>query len=125
MRQRNLSADAARMARAAAGDLASLHRAMRSAQDSMAGLNRALKVATIKTKRGVIKGSTNTSFLTTLFGGLSSSFSASNGDGFTYTDSGISYNSAQDTSSPDSFYQSDEQTASNYSIAFKLGQRIL
>jgi hypothetical protein len=62
MRQRNVSADAARLARGASSDLANLRNAMQAASDKPAGLMRAIKAPAIKTRRTKIKGSTQTSF---------------------------------------------------------------
>jgi hypothetical protein len=61
MRQRNLAGDALRAAHAAA-DLADLRGAMRSAEDTLAGLARAIKAPNMTPRPKTIKRSTRTSF---------------------------------------------------------------
>jgi len=64
MRQRtNISGEAARMARAAASNLASLQSALRATQDNLTGLRRALKVPNTIPRRHMIKKSASGGFL--------------------------------------------------------------
>lgn len=129
MRNRtSVTGDAARLARLAATDLANLQRAMRGAEDSMAGLSRAIRAATIKTPRRVIKGSrTAQPLLFQLIGNAVGNYlvddikysgddSGSSGDG-TGQDGGY-------FSSP-SFYRSSSQISGSFLRGLIRGQRIL
>ena len=59
MRKSYHTSDIAKHApRQSSGELASLNRAMRASEDSLAGLHRMLKVPTTKKPRSVIKGTT-------------------------------------------------------------------
>ena len=62
MKSRNIGGDVARSARAAAGELAQLQRAMRSAQQNINGLQRALLSEKIKTPRQTVKSTKTNSF---------------------------------------------------------------
>ena len=119
--------DAARMARAAASDLAGLGRAMRAAEDSLAGLHRMLKVPNVTPRRRTIKGSTSQPPLlldalgtfagSYLAGGIRLSGSSASGNGFNSA-------SASDGSSPSSFYRSAGQGAAELARGLLSGRRI-
>jgi hypothetical protein len=105
-----LNGEAARMARAAASELASLQRAMREAEDNLAGLHRMLKVPKTTTQRRTIKGSRSSSsalqsMLETSLGNFAASSMLSGGIG--------------------SFSLSSGQIAAELASASLKGQRIL
>jgi len=109
----NIGSDAARMARAAASDLASLQRAMRAAEDSVAGLNRAIKVPNTNVRPRMIRGSRKSPPL--VFSMLESSL------GNFATSSIIGGSIAN----PGSFLPSAGQFAAQITSASMRGQRIL
>ena len=58
----NIAGDATRMAHAASADLTNLQRAMRAAEDNLAGLHRMLKVPNTTPRRHTIRKSTSGGF---------------------------------------------------------------
>ena len=109
----NIGSDAARMARAAASDLASLQRAMRAAEDSVAGLNRAIKVPNTNVRPRMIRGSRKSPPL--VFSMLGSSLGSFVASGF----------SPDGFGNPQSFLPSAGQFAAQITSASMRGQRIL
>ena len=100
MRTRTISNEPSYRVRvAAAGELADLQRAMHSAEDTLAGLHRFLKVPKVTPRRRVIKGSKSKSLVDNVLGAA--------GD------------------SPSRFYQSAAQAAADNAFSFKLAQRFL
>jgi len=104
--------EAARMARAAASELASLQRAMHRAEDNLAGLHRMLKVPNITPRRSSTKKQTTAApFLLDLFASTIGGFAADS--------------VAPDGNGPASHYPSTAQIAARLTNASIRGQRIL
>ena len=102
----NLSREAAAFTRSAQQELAQLRKAMKSAEDNVAGLTRAIKDPVIRTRRQTIKRSTSSPSFVEAFG-------ASLVGDFISSEIGGS-----------SFYQSAAQKAARQSAMSLLGQRI-
>lgn len=107
MKQRNLSTESARLARRASSDLANLQRAMRSADDTLSGLHRVLKVPNTNPRRHTIKKQVSKS-------GLLSAFAAIGLGSL----SGLTGGTA-------SFYRSTRQLSADLVNLLTGGQRIL
>lgn len=119
MRHRTtISGEAARNARAAQSDFASLQRAMRAAEATMQGLNRVLKVPHVTPRRRVIKASRSAGPLGFL-GNISFNYQSTD-------TSGSDQSSGSDSvHSPASFYESSSQSFSRLMTSLRLAQRIL
>jgi outer membrane lipoprotein SlyB len=116
MRQRNIANDAQRMARAAVSDMANLQRALRRAQDSVAGLNRTIKVPNTTPRRHTIKASrTSAPLIFTMLGAGLGGFLASD----------VASGLGDDSGSAASFGLSAGQIAANLARGVMRGQRIL
>ena len=115
----NLAHEAAALTRSAQQELAQLRKAMKAAEDSIAGLSRAIKDPSLKTRRQTIKKSTSgPSFLVSLGASLAGGFIGGEAA------SAIDPNANTNIKISGSFYQSSAQKAAQLSAASLLGQRI-
>ena len=109
--------EAAAFARNAQQELAQLRKAMKAAEDSVAGLTRAIKDPVIRPPRLKTKRTTSgPSFLEALGAGLAGSYLGS--DAASTIDPGTSVKASS------SFYMSSAQKASQLNMLTTLGQRV-